>query len=211
MPQKGKTFLNETQNCFAPELLPSFYLIRYQSSFFYLCEVTKLSKSAFCFFEQNIRKQKMKNMPNCILPSVIRSQFFSTNLLIFFQEGLTSHFFILMHLCSFKKLQTDPCFRNLFAEIGKNWMFVWFISVVKPKLFQKYQLEVFHQTLKLQDTLQNFTTKKSYCGILNAVADGSNLLKMKNLLVFSQNPKTMLDLIHQDLNQLHFDMFKIIR
>ena len=112
--------------------------------------------------------------------------------------------FYFRHLCSFKKLQTDPCFRNLFGEIGKNWMFVWFISVVKPKLFQKYQLEVFQQTLKLQDKLQNFTTKKSYCVNLNAVADGSNLLKMKNVLVFSRNPNTMLDLIHQDLSRLQF-------
>ena len=132
------------------------------------------------------------------------SIFCTKGFLKFFHEGLTSHFFIFKHLCSFKKLQTDPCFRNLFGEIGKNWMFVWFISVVKPKLFQKYQLEVFQQTLKLQDKLQNFTTKKSYCVNLNAVADGSNLLKMKNVLVFSRNPNTMLDLIHQDLSRLQF-------
>ena len=213
--KRGKHSQNKLKTAFLQNCRIHSYLIRYHSSFFYLWQVTKVSlkyrRAHFVFWT---KYQEAENEKHAKLHPSFRHSIwilFSKNFLKFSLEGLTSHFFNFMHLCSFRELQIDPCFKNLFGENGTIWMFVWFISIVKPKLFQKYQLEVFQQTLKLQDKLQKNTTKKSISGNLNSVADGSNLLKTKNVLVFSQNPNIMLDLIHQDLNRLQFDMWEIIR
>ena len=117
---KGENTFKRNSKLFPPELPPSFYLIRYQSSFFYLWEVTKLSESAICFFEQTSGSKKWKT---CQIASFLQSfhlNFFQQVFWFFFMKAWLHTFSSLCTYVLSKNCKLIPALKTCSAKMAQT-------------------------------------------------------------------------------------------